>query len=109
MDVGGSQVVIVSMMVAMIVPVAMIMMVVLPLFLTTGLLARRVPRKLVWLRQRLPELEFLEVPHLGVDPVVVRLLAQRAREAFTRPREGHIGTPFRLVQERCRPALLARA
>jgi sirohydrochlorin cobaltochelatase len=83
--------------------------VVLPLFLTTGLLARRVPRKLVWLRERLPEVEFVEVPHLGLDPVVVRLLAQRAREAFTVPRERHIGTPFRLVQERCRPGSLVAA
>jgi sirohydrochlorin cobaltochelatase len=82
---------------------------VLPLFLTTGLLARRVPRKLVWLRQRLPCVEFVEVPHLGVDPVVVRLLAQRAREAFTEPLNNHrIATPVRLAQERCRPLPRAR-
>ena len=79
--------------------------VVLPLFLNTGPLARRVPRKLVWLRQRLPHIDFVEVPHLGVDPVLIRLLAQRAREAFlldTRP-EPPLRTPVRLAQERCRP------
>jgi sirohydrochlorin cobaltochelatase len=80
--------------------------VVLPLFLNTGLLARRVPRKLVWLRQRLPHVEFVEVPHLGVDPALVRLLAQRAQEAFGEPREARrVSTPFRLLQERCRPRL----
>jgi sirohydrochlorin cobaltochelatase len=83
--------------------------VVLPLFLNTGLLARRIPRKLVWLRRRLPEIEFVEVPHLGVDPVLVRLLAQRAKEAFAQPSARRVATPFRLVQERCRPPLLARA
>jgi sirohydrochlorin cobaltochelatase len=78
--------------------------VVLPLFLNTGLLARRVPRKLVWLRQRLPNVEFIEVPHLGVDPALVHLLAQRAQEAFAEPLEARVSTPFRLVEERCRPA-----
>jgi sirohydrochlorin cobaltochelatase len=77
--------------------------VVVPLFLNTGVLARRIPRKLVWLRQRLAGVEFVEVPHLGVDPVLVRLLAQRAREAFTTSRESRVSTPFRLAQERCRP------
>jgi sirohydrochlorin cobaltochelatase len=85
--------------------------VVLPLFVTTGLLARRVPRKLVWLRRRLPQIEFVEVPHLGADPVLVRLLAQRARDAFLTlslplPDARHpppMRTPVRLAQERCRP------
>jgi sirohydrochlorin cobaltochelatase len=81
--------------------------VVVPLFLNTGLLARRVPRKLVWLRQRLPGVEFVEVPHLGIDPVLVRLLARRAEEAFGQPATPRVTTPFRLVQERCRPPLLA--
>jgi sirohydrochlorin cobaltochelatase len=85
--------------------------VVLPLFLNTGLLAARIPRKLVWLRRRLPDVEFVEVPHLGVDPALVRLLAQRAREAFEQPSEKTpIRTPFRLApgEERCRPPVVER-
>jgi sirohydrochlorin cobaltochelatase len=78
--------------------------VVVPLLVNTGLLARRVPRKLVWLRQQLPGVELVEVPHLGVDPVLVELLARRAVEAFERSAEP-IRTPVRLApgQERCRP------
>jgi sirohydrochlorin cobaltochelatase len=83
--------------------------VVLPLFLNTGLLARRVPRKLMWLRRQLPELEFVEVPHLGIDPALVRLLAQRAREAFSTRLDVQVSTPFRLAQERCRPVWLGQA
>jgi sirohydrochlorin cobaltochelatase len=56
--------------------------VVLPLFLNTGLLARRVPRKLVWLRSLFPELELIEVGHLGVDPSLVDVLVRRALAAF---------------------------
>lgn len=56
--------------------------VVLPLFLNTGLLARRVPRKLVWLRRQFPELELIEVGHLGVDPSLVDVLVQRALASF---------------------------
>ncbi len=56
--------------------------VVVPLFLNTGLLARRVPRKLVWLRRQYPELELIEVGHLGVDPTLVEVLARRALAAF---------------------------
>ena len=78
--------------------------VVVPLFVNIGLLARRVPRKLVWLRQQLPSVELVEVPHLGVDPVLVELLAQRALEAFEAATDP-IRTPVRLSpgQERCRP------
>lgn len=71
--------------------------VVLPLFLNTGLLARRVPRKLVWLREQLPEVELIEVPHLGVDPALVQLLAERARECFQGAWQPH-------AQAGCQPA-----
>jgi sirohydrochlorin cobaltochelatase len=56
--------------------------VVVPLFLNTGLLARRVPRKLVWLRRQFPGLELIEVGHLGVDPSLVDVLVRRALAAF---------------------------
>jgi sirohydrochlorin cobaltochelatase len=56
--------------------------VVLPLFLNTGLLAKRVPRKLVWLRRQFPELELIEVSHLGRDPSLVDVLIRRALAAF---------------------------
>jgi sirohydrochlorin cobaltochelatase len=56
--------------------------VVLPLFLNTGLLARRVPRKLVWLRRQFPKVELIEVGHLGVDPSLVDVLVRRALSAF---------------------------
>jgi len=62
--------------------------VVLPLFLNTGLLARRVPRKLVWLRRQFPELELIEVGHLGVDPTLVHVLVNRALAAFAREAAG---------------------
>lgn len=81
--------------------------IVLPLLLNTGLLARRIPRKLVWLRRELPELELIELPHLGVDPVLVSLLARRAFEPFDAvPGTARwMPTPVRLAagQERCRP------
>jgi sirohydrochlorin cobaltochelatase len=79
--------------------------VVLPLFVTTGLLARRVPRKLVWLRERFSGLEFVELPHVSLEPVFVRLLAERGLEAFGgTPRQAPVRTPVRLTpgQERCR-------
>src|SRR5258708_5695345 len=56
--------------------------VVVPLFLNTGLLARRVPRKLVWLRRQFPQVELIEVGHLGVDPSLVDVLVRRALSAF---------------------------
>lgn len=79
--------------------------VVLPLLLNTGLLARRIPRKLVWLRGQFPTLELVEVPHLGSEPVLLRLLARRAFDAFERAEPTPRGTPVRLQpgQERCRP------
>jgi sirohydrochlorin cobaltochelatase len=81
--------------------------VVVPLLLNTGLLARRISRKLIWLRRQRSDLELIEVQHVGVDPVLVSVLAKRACEAFDgaraarRPR-----TPVRLAQERCRPPWL---
>jgi sirohydrochlorin ferrochelatase len=79
--------------------------VVLPLLVNTGLLARRVPRKLVWLRRELPSVEFIEAPYLGIDPALAALLARRAFEAFDQVRDWHLQTPVRLApgQERCRP------
>jgi sirohydrochlorin cobaltochelatase len=79
--------------------------VVLPLLVNTGLLARRVPRKLVWLRRELPSVEFVEAPYLGIDPALAALLARRAFEAFDQDRDGPLRTPVRLApgQERCRP------
>jgi sirohydrochlorin cobaltochelatase len=73
--------------------------VVLSLFLNTGLLARRVPRKLVWLRRQFPELELIEVGHLGVDPSLVEVLVRRALEAFApEPADtGRVRTPVYLV------------
>jgi sirohydrochlorin cobaltochelatase len=56
--------------------------VVVPLLLNTGLLARRVPRKLVWLRRQFPDIELIEVEHLGVDQHLVNVLIQRALAAF---------------------------
>ncbi len=56
--------------------------VVLPLFLNTGLLAKRVPRKLVWLRRQFADIELIEVGHLGVDPSLVDVLVRRALAAF---------------------------
>jgi sirohydrochlorin cobaltochelatase len=67
--------------------------VVLPLFLNTGLLARRVPRKLVWLRRQFPSIELIEVGHLGVDPSLVDVLARRALTAFAAE---PIGAPRRV-------------
>jgi sirohydrochlorin cobaltochelatase len=79
--------------------------VVVPLFLNTGLLARRIPRKLVWLRQQLPDVELIEVEHLGVDPVLARLLGRRAVDAFAECGRARrpAPTPVRLAagQERC--------
>jgi hypothetical protein len=49
--------------------------VVVPHFLNTGLLAKRVPGKLVWLRRQFPELELIEVSHLGLDPSLVDVAA----------------------------------
>jgi sirohydrochlorin cobaltochelatase len=79
--------------------------VVLPLLVNTGLLARRVPRKLVWLRRQLPTVEFVEAAYLGIEPVLAALLARRAFEAFDHDRIGPLHTPVRLApgQERCRP------
>jgi sirohydrochlorin cobaltochelatase len=79
--------------------------VVLPLLVNTGLLARRVPRKLVWLRRQIPSVEFVEAPYLGIDPGLASLLARRACEAFEKDRAGTVYTPVRLApgQERCRP------
>jgi sirohydrochlorin cobaltochelatase len=70
--------------------------VVVPLFLNTGLLARRVPRKLVWLRRQFPDLELIEVGHLGVDPSLVDVLVRRALGAFA-PAASRVQTPVYLV------------
>jgi sirohydrochlorin ferrochelatase len=67
--------------------------VVLPLFLNTGLLAQRIPRKLVWLRRQFADLELIEVGHLGVDPSLVDVLARRALAAFAP--EGHAAAQVR--------------
>jgi len=81
--------------------------IVLPLFLNTGLLARRVPRKLVWLRRQFPALELIEVPHLGVDPDLTALLARRACDAFAArdASRARLQTPVYLAagRERTRP------
>jgi sirohydrochlorin cobaltochelatase len=73
--------------------------VVLPLFLNTGLLARRVPRKLVWLRRQVPELELIEVSHLGVDPSLVDVLVRRALASFGLEASGaqRVRTPVHLA------------
>jgi sirohydrochlorin cobaltochelatase len=73
--------------------------VVLPLFLNTGLLARRIPRKLVWLRRDFPDLELLEVPHLGVDQRLVGVLVERALAACraVEPHPPHQRTPVYLA------------
>lgn len=79
--------------------------VVLPLLLNTGLLARRVTRKLVWLRREFPGIEIIETPHLGLDRVVIDAIGRRAAAAFGRPEAPNRATPVYLApgQERCRP------
>jgi sirohydrochlorin cobaltochelatase len=73
--------------------------VVMPLFLNTGLLARRVPRKLVWLRGEFPDLELIEVGHLGLDPSLVDVLVRRALAAFTpeAPDRAPVRTPVYVI------------
>jgi sirohydrochlorin cobaltochelatase len=66
--------------------------VVVPLFLNTGLLARRVPRKLIWLRRQFPDLELIEVGHLGLDPSLVEVLVRRALASFE-PGAARVRTP----------------
>jgi sirohydrochlorin cobaltochelatase len=70
--------------------------VVVPLFLNTGLLARRVPRKLVWLRRQFPDLELIEVGHLGLDPSLVEVLVRRALAAFD-PGAARVRTPVHVA------------
>lgn len=82
--------------------------VVAPLLLNTGLLARRVPRKLRWIREQYPDVEFRDVPHLGLRPAVIDLLLDRA--CATAPHNA-LSTPVFLApgRERCRPLPPARA
>jgi sirohydrochlorin cobaltochelatase len=85
--------------------------VVLPLFLNTGLLARRIPRKLIWLRRQFPGLDLVETPHLGLDPALVDALARRAWEALDLlPPTTSAATPVRLAagRERSQPRWLGR-
>lgn len=53
---------------------------VVPFFLNDGLLVRRIPRKLIWLRRQHPALSLSEVPHVGAHPILAEILARRAIE-----------------------------
>jgi sirohydrochlorin ferrochelatase/SAM-dependent methyltransferase len=59
---------------------------VMPYFLCTGVLVRRIARAIEVFRERVPELEIAIAPHLGRHPAIIDLVVRRIAEADS----GHV-------------------